>query len=515
MIKVNKITKSFKDNVVLSDISFGIYEGQKIALVGPNGIGKSVLLKIIAGIEEMDSGSIDNKSGVRIAYLPQELSSEQGLTVDEYFQKISRGRESAPEYQIEMILQGLDLNKKILTMEIKNLSGGEKSKVALCGLLIQDADVLLLDEPTNNLDISSLIWLEGFIRNSPAAFLIVSHDRTFLDKTTSKVIEIDWRTRGAIERNGSYSDYLEQKRQEFDALRARYLEQKEEITRLEGSVRDSKDWAQKGAHQKRKDNNTMIRGRQRDRSAGVARRAMAIEKKIEQMDKIERPMERPPMEMDLDPIPNQAKQSIRFDDVVLKLNPDLTLGPITLEIPYGERVAILGKNGAGKTTLLKLITGEQKPDRGEIYIGGSLIFGNLMQSHENLPLEKTAAEFMIETGNIKREKMYHLLSKFGFEEREANKKISEFSPGGRTRLVLALFSAISANVLILDEPTNHLDIDAMTELEEALSTYSGTIIIVSHDRYFLNHMQIDRFFTLSNGKLSTVQSYEDYISKLE
>ena len=232
------------------------------------------------------------------------------------------------------------------------------------------------------------------------------------------------------------------------------------------------------------------------------------------MDIIENPRERPPIEIPLNPIINEAKQSIRLEKLSIEFGTGFKISPITMEIPYGRRIGILGNNGTGKTTLLKLITGAIKPTHGSIAFGNSLILGNLMQAHEDLPLQMSVADFLIERGKVKSEQVYHILSKFNFEQEDAKKKISELSPGERTRLILALFALMGANVLVLDEPTNHLDIEALIALEDVLKNYIGTVIVVSHDRYFLKHIHIDQFFVLSDGELQGIPDYDSYISKI-
>jgi ATPase subunit of ABC transporter with duplicated ATPase domains len=394
------------------------------------------------------------------------------------------------------------------------LSGGQKSKVALGGILLKGVDVLLLDEPTNNLDLSALIWLENFLLKSEATCLIVSHDRRFLDNIISKVFEIEWFSRKLKIYSGGYSDYLELKEQEIRRQKELHRLQQEKIKRLEESARVQREWASRGARQTVSDKDKMIRGARRDRATKSAARSKAIERRLGQMKKVKKPRERPPLIVSLQAQENKAKQFIRLENVTGGYNSNFHIGPINLDISYGSRIGILGANGSGKSTLLKLITRELQPERGRIVIGSSLVIGNLMQEHENLPREYTLFQFFRERTKLDKTEIYRLLDHFHFEADEVDKKISQLSPGGRARLLLAFFSAISANVLVLDEPTNHLDLEAIEALEEVLVNYAGTVLLVSHDRYLLEQAQLTHVFLLSEGILKTVQSYDVYLASV-
>ncbi len=510
MIEAKKVNKNYGDKIILSNIFFSVNNGQKVALVGSNGAGKSTLLKIIAGIESPDSGIIKLPQNCKVGYLPQEAIFDQDKTINEYFDGLG---EDIAEYRIKAILDSFGINNIDFTRKIYSLSGGQKSKIALVKILLEGFDVLLLDEPTNNLDLPALIWLEQYLKDVNASCLIVSHDRRFLDNIVSRVLEIDKNSREISLYTGSYSDYLEFKEKEFQRLVEKYLLQQEEIERLEMAIDKNKNWASKGAKQESTDNDKRSRGYNRERSVKSANRAKAIEKRLEKIDKIDAPKQKIPLVIPLKAMDSKAKHFISLKDVYVKYSSNFNLGPISLEIPYGARVAILGQNGSGKSSILKVIINDLIPSSGVVEIGSSLVVGDLMQEHNNLPNE-LLVEFLQERSAIDKQEAYYLLTKFGFGADEVSKKIKELSPGGRARLLLALFCAKSVNVLLLDEPTNHLDLEAVNALENLLETYTGIVILVSHDRYFLEKINPEYFFVVKDGNVESISNYQDYINSI-
>jgi len=546
MIRIKQISKSFGSLMVLSEVTCFLGLNQKIALVGPNGAGKSTLLKIISGIEESDSGKIEVLPRTSIGYLPQEAELDSKETIESFLknfvgiedlekkmhnleknlnaskkmeeysnlqQLYSRINGYSFEHRIKTVLTGFGLGDISLNKKISFLSGGQKTKVLLSGILLKGVDVLLLDEPTNNLDLPALIWLENFLINSKATCLIVSHDQKFLDNVTSKVFELDKQTHELSIYTGNYSNYLEIKMKETRRQKKLYQSQQEELKRLKDSIVSKKSWAQQGAKQIVSDKDKYCRGMRRDRSAKIAKNAKTIEKRIIQMDTIEKLKEGPLLSVLLSPQKSKEKHSIKLEDVVAGYENGFKLGSVELEIPYGSRIGIFGQNGAGKSTLLKIIAGELMPLKGKVVIGSSLKIGNLMQEHENLLKEKSPFQFLTERAKLSEQDIYHLLSKFQFEDREIKRPIKELSPGYRVRLLLAFFAANSVNVLILDEPTNHLDVEANEALREALSGYSGTEVVVSHDRYFLEQIKLTSSYVIENNKLIYQENYDFYIEK--
>ncbi|MCC2631219.1 MAG: hypothetical protein K0S38_1028, partial [Candidatus Paceibacter sp.] len=390
-----------------------------------------------------------------------------------------------------------------------------KSKVALSGILLKGVDLLLLDEPTNNLDLPALIWLEDFLQKSQAACIVVSHDRRFLDRVVRKIFELDWRTRSLTITGGTYTDYLEMMARRVARQKEAYRIQQEEIGRLEEQAKDHKADALSGSRWMGTDNDKFLRGFKRERSSRSGRMAKNIEKRIDQMEKIERPIERDPFEISLEAETASGTFDVRLVDVVAGYPGGFTIGPLSIEVRFGDRVGIMGLNGSGKSTLLKTITKQLEPLQGIIEIGSGIRIGNMMQEHETLPRQSTLLEFMTERAKLSVQDSYAKLSKFSFDERQVKHSIGTLSPGGRARLLLAFFSALSVNMLVLDEPTNHLDLEALEALEEAIKTYKGTVLLVSHDRYFLEKAALDATYILSEGKLTKIPDYKVYVQQAE
>lgn len=516
-------------------------------MVGPNGIGKSTLLRIIAGEEVPDSGMVQLPEKACLGYLPQELLIEGDETVDQYLRRRTGIRDlekqmdalvedlsdpnKAEEYgelqslfirldgytfdhRMETILRGFGLDGSALQRSVATLSGGEKSKVGLAAILLKGVDILILDEPTNNLDLPSLVWLESFLTESAATCLLVSHDRHFVDRVVTYTFEIDWKTRSATTFRGNYTNYLEFKRGEFNRQMEQYRQQQEEIQQIEAVARENKNWALRGARQTTTDNDKFSRGAKRDRSAKSAQRAKAMEKKIEQMDKVEKPVARAPLSLNLSIVDSPAGHRITLENVVVRYDSGFTLGPINLDVPYGTRIGILGSNGSGKSTLLRVITGELQPSAGVVKMGPSLVIGNFMQSHENMRREMPVGVVLKEMLHIDDQKVFQLLKQFQFDTSETGKLVGRLSPGGRARIMLALFSHMGVNVLVLDEPTNHMDLEAIQALQDVLITYNGTVILVSHDRFLLENVRLDQTYVLTDGKLEPIESYQVYSDSL-
>ena len=544
MLTAHNISKSYANHRIFSNLSFVIGNREKIALIGQNGVGKSTLLKILAGCEESDSGSITRGTSL-VGYLPQEINISFQETVAHYLKRVtgisvieeemallegsltdpsllehygdlqseySRLNGYAFDHRIRIFLKGFNLDECAPDRLLTALSGGEKSKIALIGILLCVPDILLLDEPTNNIDLPAIIWLEMYLKSINASCLIVSHDRLFLDAIATKVIEIEWYERTLCEYKGSYSDYCANKEKRMRREQELYAIQQKELQRMKESAINAQDWAQQGSRQTTSDNDKYIRGAQRDRSSGLARRAKTIQKHIEKTDVVKITRERPQLIIPFAPRNDEAKHEIHLDNVAVSYPKGFHLSHLTIHIPYGSRVGIIGKNGSGKSTILKVIAGELQPSSGTLSIGPSLIIGNMMQAHENMPRSKTVMEFFEGCGVVDRQQAFSTLSKFHISADDAiSKRILTLSPGERARVLLALYSVLEVNVLLLDEPTNHLDMEAVEALEHALITYTGIIIFVSHDRSFLEHIHPTFLYMLSDGRLTLIDDYESYV----
>ena len=535
-IKADKIHKAYGTITVLDDISFSLERGQKVGLIGYNGTGKTTLLKILAGLVEPDSGEVTVRKGAVIGYMPQDTSLVSDETIRDYARRVSgiaeleerieKSKEAMAEYErrdgytfyhrLDVMLVSFGLSDVSSDRPINSLSSGQKSKVFIAGVLLSDPDILLLDEPTNNLDLPALIWLEDFLMRSDAACIIVSHDRLFLDRIVRKIFEIDWQTRTLNITSGRYSDYLVRKEKELARQWREHKAQQEEIKRLEERARKKKREALSGSRYMGTDSDKFLRGFKRDRASKSGKRAKAIEKRIEQMEVIHKPVERDVFRIHLQPTKPEGTRDITLTDVVAGYaNNGFKIGPVSLSIPYGSRLVILGLNGTGKTTLLRTLSGELLALSGSVSRGKALMIGNLTQEHDNLPREESIKDFLTRRAGIQVQEVYVLAVKFGFKAAEIDKPISALSPGGRARLLFALFSALSVNVLILDEPTNHLDLEALEALEEAVAHYEGTIVLVSHDRRFLEKFRLTDTYVLSESKLSRQESFEEYVANAE
>jgi ATPase subunit of ABC transporter with duplicated ATPase domains len=545
-VEVKNIRKAYDAVTVLEDVSFSLGKGQKAGLVGCNGTGKTTLLKILAGIIEPDRGEVRAREGLIIGYMPQDMGVVSDETIRDYLRRVSgigalkerleQSPEAVAEYgrrdgyafdhRADVMLAGFGVGvrkRRTFGMEeassdrrISSLSSGQKSKVFMAGVLLSDPDVLLLDEPTNNLDLPALIWLEDFLMRSKAACIIVSHDRLFLDRLVRKIFEIDRRTRTLEVTSGRYSDYLARKEKERARQRAEYKTQREEIERLTERARDKKANAVRGSRFVGSDNDKYLRGFKRDRASKSGKAAKAMEKRIEQMEVVEKPIERDVFRIRLRPAKPKGSRDIVLKDAVAGYaDGGFRVGPVTIAIPYGSRVAILGLNGSGKSTLLKIISGELLPLEGEVAVGNALVIGNLTQEHDNLPREESVKDFLIRRTGMTVQDAYSLCATFGFKAVETDRKIAALSPGARARILFALFSALSANVLLLDEPTNHLDLEALEALEEAVARYKGTIVLVSHDRYFLKKFNAADTYVLSHQKIARQKSFEAYAANAE
>lgn len=514
IITAKNLQKSYGQTVVLGGVTFSLERGQKAALVGGNGAGKTTLLKIIAGVEAADAGNLTLAKNTRVAYFRQDLSPLGRQAVGAYLEQVA-GAE-VPAYRLETMLAGFGLESIALDRELESLSSGQKSKVALAGILLQEADLLLLDEPTNNLDLPALIWLEDFLQKTKAACLVVSHDRRFLDRVAEKIFELDWHDRTLKISGGTYSDYLARVLKQLASQKEAYRLQQEEIARLKDRASQKRDAATAGENWTGpSDKDKMLRGFKRDRSKSSARSARALERRVEQMDQVAKPAERDPFIITLSAERGAGVLDLDLKEVVTGYASGFQIGPLTLEIPFGRRLGIMGLNGAGKSTLLETLTGDLAPLAGRLVRGSGVRVGNLKQEHENLPREESLLQFLKVKAGLNHSAGYNQLGKFGFSEAQAKQPIEILSPGGRARLLLALFSAQGVNVLVLDEPTNHLDLEALAALEETLEHYQGTVVIVSHDRYFLERARLDELYLLADGQLELIPDYQTYITQAE
>ena len=531
ILSCQSICKSFGEKVILQDASFHIEEREKAALIGNNGAGKTTLLRIIMEEISADSGQVVIAKDKKIGYLAQyqdihghHTIYEELMTTKQYILDMEdkiRSLEQEMKYvagdkleslmnsytrlthQFELengyaykseivgVLKGLGFEEEDYGKQIENLSGGQKTRVALGKLLISKPDILLLDEPTNHLDMESIAWLETYLLNYPGAVFIVSHDRYFLDKVVTKIVEIEAAQMRMYE--GNYSAYALKKAQLRDAQYKAYLNQQREIKHQEAVI-------------------TKLRSFNREKSI---KRAESRVKMLDKIQRIEKPIE----------IDNQMRISLepRFisgNDVLTveglsKAFPGQTLfTDINFEIKRGERVALIGNNGTGKTTILKILNGIVDADAGRFALGSKVQIGYYDQEHHVLHMEKTIFQEISDTyPTLTETEIRNMLAAFLFTGDDVFKLISSLSGGERGRVSLAKLMLSEANFLILDEPTNHLDIASKEILEEALNSYTGTVLYVSHDRYFTNQTAT-RIMDLTNQAIvNYIGDYDYYLEK--
>ena len=527
------ISKSFGEKVILEDASFHIEEREKAALIGNNGAGKTTLLRIIMNELHAESGQVVLMKDKQIGYLAQyqdvqghrtvyeELLSTKQYIIDmeermrsmELEMKHASGEELdrlmnsytrlTHEFELENgyaykselmgVLNGLGFTEEDFNKQVATLSGGQKTRVALGKLLISKPDILLLDEPTNHLDMESIAWLETYLLNYPGAVFIVSHDRYFLDKVVTKVIEIE--TGHVRMYSGNYSAYAEKKAQLRDAQYKAYLNQQRDIKHQEAVI-------------------VKLKSFNREKSI---KRAESREKMLNKIQRIEKPLEvRSQMRLSLEPRVVSGNDVLTVEELAKSFPQQKLFSNISFQVKRGERVALIGNNGTGKTTMLKILNGLLDADAGSFSLGAKVQIGYYDQEHHVLHAEKTIFQEISDTyPTLTETEIRNMLAAFLFTGDDVFKEISALSGGERGRVSLAKLMLSEANFLILDEPTNHLDIASKEILEEALNSYTGTVLYVSHDRYFINQTAT-RILDLTNQSVvNYIGDYDYYLEKKE
>ncbi len=504
ILDCQRISKAFGTDEILKDVSFHINDGEKAAIAGINGAGKSTLLKIIMRQLLADAGEVVLSKNVSVGYLAQYQEISGGRTIleeallakeeilrmeeklrtmeedmrlmegDRLTQLLEQYNRLHHEFELQGgyayrsevngILKGLGFLESDFSQPVEKLSGGQKTRIFLSKLLIARPDFLILDEPTNHLDLSSIAWLEGFLSNYKGAVLIVSHDRYFLDKIVTKVIELS--NRRAIVFQGNYSDYAVKKAAMREAERKAWYNQQQEIRRQEAVIAKLKSF-------------------NREKSI---RRAESREKMLDKIERVEKPVEEhADMKIRLEPAVTSGNDVLSVENLSKSFGRKQLFSGLSFAIRRGEHVALIGDNGAGKTTMLKIIHGDLSFDTGEILCGTNVHIAYYDQEHQALHEEKTLfEEISDERPDLNQTQVRNVLAAFLFTGDDAFKRIGDLSGGEKGRVSLAKLMLSKANLLILDEPTNHLDITSKEILEEALNQYTGTVLFVSHDRYFIN-----------------------------
>lgn len=519
LIQLQKITKNYGVMPLFEDINLQVNEGEKIGLIGTNGSGKSTILKIITGDETVDSGTISIKKNARIGYLEQipEMSEQtvrahllESFTIQNTIQKrlteleqemadpncdlekvITYYGQKQEEFQqaggyemenkLEMITNGLKINH-LVEKSLIQLSGGEKTIVALARILLEENDLLLLDEPTNHLDVKRINWLEGYLAHGKAAYIIVSHDRLFLDRSVEKIVELE--DGRLIEYKGNYSLYKKEKAQQLEKLQKDFAEQQKEIQKMTLAIRRFRQWGNEGDNEK------------------FFKKAKELEKRLEKIKRIPKPkLETSKLGKRFKEAERSGKEVLQFKAVSKSYGNHQLFDQIDFSLFWKDHSAVMGENGVGKTTLLKLALALEHPDKGEIKHGTKLQIGYLPQGIEyDQPKETVIQNFMHACAGTEQNSR-QILANYSFYKDDVVKQVQFLSGGERVRLELAKLMSNEVNFLLLDEPTNHLDIETREEIEEILSTYEGTLFVISHDRFFLQKM-FDTFLILENKQIT-------------
>ena len=540
VLSVNKLSINFGYGKLFEDVTFSLGEGESLSIVGPNGCGKSTLLKIIARLEQPSTGQISIKKDAKVAYLDQVGSSinddrlvneilkdafidllqmEKRIDVlqreletktnskdyDKLVEKFCALSEKFSELggyeinsNISSVVGGLHIDESILNKSYNNLSGGEKTLVQLAKILLQKPDLLLLDEPTNHLDIDRIEWLEDYIKSFRGAIIIVSHDRYFLDKMSNKILDLDNGV-GKIY-NNNYSGFVIEKQRDFEKQMADYNEQQKLIKRLE---EERKYFAERGMA---------------TNSSALTARAHALQTRIDKIKEksIKKPKERKKLNVEFEEERKSSKVVISVSELSVSVNDNVKiLNNIDFDICAGERIALIGKNGSGKSTFLKTIMGSDNGLNisGQLLVGPSVKIGYLPQIIEFKNENQKLLEYFKNEVGVPEQKARQILAGFEFYKEDVDKKVRMLSGGEKMKVKLAELLQKEINTLIFDEPTNHIDIPTKEVLEEAIENFDGTLLFVSHDRYFINKFA-DKIIEFENGNIKTyIGNYDDYRQK--
>ncbi|WP_404357912.1 ABC-F type ribosomal protection protein [Cytobacillus firmus] len=530
-----QVGKTYGGNIVFENLSFEIHEKDKVGLTGRNGSGKTALFKLLAGAEVPDTGKIHWRKGCEIGYLAQipdypasmkaidvlktafayllemektmkkmeqemtnetvpdqlnKLICEYGELQDQF--TLNNGYEV--DSQIDRISNGLNISR-LLNKDFSSLSGGEKTKVCLAHMLLKSPNLLLLDEPTNHLDIKAVEWLADFIKNYEGTVVLISHDRYFLDETVSRILDLEDGEITLYQTN--YSGFVKEKEERLLREFQQYEEQQKKIKKVKEAIKRLREWANQCTPP----------------NAGLHKRASSMEKALQRMGKLDRPiLNRKKMNMDLESSERSGKDVVLMKEVSKSFGSKHLFQNVSMLIQFRDRISIVGDNGTGKSTLIKMILGELEPDAGEIRKGSNLKIGYLSQHVFSNADDQSVIDTFREGLTITEGEARHILAGFLFYGHTVFRKVSQLSGGERMRLRLAQLMHRDINFLILDEPTNHLDIESREVLEEALEEFNGTILAVSHDRYFINRI-FSKIYWIDQKELHYFEGNYDWARK--
>jgi ATP-binding cassette subfamily F protein 3 len=546
MLQVRDVSKSFGDKLIFEKVSFALSSGERVGLIGPNGCGKTTLLKIILGEVEPDTGSARlSPATIQIGYLAQALEHAQDETVGQVMKKAIGGMIEAEQrldtlsarmatamgdtlerllaeydqvlntferlggYSIEAraatVLAGLDLDGLDVDTPVEILSSGQRTRLGLARLLLASPKLLLLDEPTNHLDLGALEWLEDYLQRYEGALLIVSHDRAFLDATVSAILELDPLTHTVTEYPGTYSDYIEAKQQAEEKQWAAYKDQQAQIARLEGTLAAKKGYAQ-----------SIERGTidfaPRKIAKGIARRAVVQQRRIQRLldseERIDKPQRSWQVKLEFENTPASGRDVLHLEGVGMGFGELELFRDVDLTLRLGERIALMGPNGSGKTTLARLILGELEPWTGRVRLGSGVKLGYYAQEQEGMALDTTPYEAIRNVAPMGQTETRSFLHDFLFSGDEVFVPVGSLSLGEWARLSLARLVAQGCNFLLLDEPINHLDIPSRSHFEQAIVTFQGAVLAIVHDRYFVRRFATG-LWAIEGNRIRTYVDLED------
>ncbi|NEW09265.1 ABC-F type ribosomal protection protein [Paenibacillus sp. SYP-B3998] len=538
IVNSQNVKKYHGAQLILEDVTFEVHQGERVGLVGRNGSGKSTLLRLIAKMEKSDEGQLTIRKDTRIGYLAQipkeweegtvyevladsfrELQEcrakmtdmEQRMSISDaasqsgqleqllgqYAQlqeRFERGGGYELDARIDQVTTGLRIARDCYDRRFASLSGGEKTKIALASQLIGKPDLLLLDEPTNHLDLFGVEWLEEFLGKYDGACLIVSHDRYFLDRVVTKIVELEDGESSTYLTH--YSGYVKEKEEKLLQQFADYQEQQKKIKKMKETIKQLIEWGRVGGNEK------------------FFRRASSMQKALDRMEKLKRPVLDPKAaEFGLKPEDRSGRKVVSFKEVSKRFGDKPILQQASGLLEYGEKVMLVGHNGSGKTTLLKLILGTEEPDGGALELGARVDIGYLAQQDYPTDPKQTVLDYFREEARLEEGEARGRLASYLFYGADVFKPVSQLSGGEWTRLRLALLVLKSPNLLILDEPTNHMDIASREALEEALEEFPGTVLAVTHDRYFMNRLS-RKIWELDQGRITVfLGNFDDYKEK--
>jgi ATPase subunit of ABC transporter with duplicated ATPase domains len=542
-VQTRGLAAAFGDRELFSGLDLVVAPGDVVGLVGPNGAGKSTLLRIVAGLRAPDAGSVSvSPADAQLGYLAQEPERVPGETVLAHLERRTgvadaqaaldraadalaagaAGADDAYSHALErwMHLGGADLDARAgavaddvglgvgLDHPMTGLSGGQAARVGLAALLLSRYDLFLLDEPTNDLDTDGLDLLEDFVRRAAAPVVVVSHDREFLSRTVTSVVEIDRSLQRVATYGGSYDAYLDERSTARRQAREAYDDYAARRDALRARARMQRAWMEKGvrnARRKATDNDKFIPAFRADSAEKQAAKARQTERLIERLEVVEEPRKEWQLRMSIAAGPRSGDVVATAREAVVRRG-DFVLGPVSLQLDRLDRVAVTGPNGSGKSTLLALLLGRLRPDAGAVSLGSGVLVGEIDQARGAFEGAAPLGDaFAREVPDWPTAEVRTLLAKFGLGGHAVGRPAAELSPGERTRAALALLQARGVNLLVLDEPTNHLDLPAIEQLEQALDSFDGTILLVTHDRRMLDTVRLTRRWHVDGGRVTEVE----------